>query len=57
MKAPCDIREHNDQLLEHEKCLCSHPHPRNKSKVVYEYPHCNATSPIGDFINATDKDQ
>ena len=57
MKAPRDIREHNDQLLEHEKCLCSHPHPGNKSKVVYEYSHSNAASLIGDFINTTDKHQ
>lgn len=57
MKAPRDVRKHNDQFLKHEECLCSHPHPRYKSKVMYKDTHSNATSFIGDLVNATNKYQ
>ena len=32
-----DFAKDNDQLLEHEDSLCSHPHDRGQGKVVDEH--------------------
>ena len=39
-----DSDKHNDQLLEHEQSLCSHPHDSHQSEVVNEDGHCHTST-------------
>ena len=38
------MTEHNDQLLEHEHCLCPHPHHSHQREVVDQNRHKHAAS-------------
>ena len=39
-----DSDKNEDQFLEHEHSLCSHPHDRGQSKVVDEHRHSHTSS-------------
>ena len=53
--AVCDLSEHNDEFLEHEQSLSSHPHPCHQGKVVYEHANCDAASSIFCPVDASHK--
>ena len=50
------LTEHNDQLLEHEHSLCSHPHHSHQCKVVDQSWHSHTASVHTCLVNTSYKD-
>ena len=50
-----DADKHNDQLLEHEQGLCSHPHHSHQCEVMYQDRHKHTASILSCFVDANHK--
>ena len=50
----CDVSEDNDQFLEHEQGLSSHPHHSHQCEVVYKDRHCHTASIENSYILRTE---
>ena len=52
-----DMSEHNDQFLEHEQCLCSHPGHRGHAEVLDEQGAESAANFILSLVDPHQEDK